>query len=181
MPRILFLSLLLVTGMAPAPGRATNVVLFLADAGGIPTLNAASLHGYGGPRRLFVQRMPHMGLSDTTSTPTFVTDPAAGMTAIVPGQKTRNGFIGQSPEGERGVRAASPEDDPGWRGRAAITRALTAAGIDLEALAREKGRPGTSRCPLSSRRSSSPLRRPANGAGPRRRVDAYPDRGAFVS
>jgi alkaline phosphatase len=108
MPRFLFASLLLAGALLPAERRAKNVVLFLADAGGIPTINAASLHGYGGPRRLFVQRMPHIGLSDTTSTPNFVTDSAAGMTAIVTGHKTRNGVIAQSASGERGVRDGEP-------------------------------------------------------------------------
>ena len=108
MPKLLFASLLLAGALLPAERRAKNVVLFLADAGGIPTINAASLHGYGGPRKLFVQRMPHIGLSDTTSTPNFVTDSAAGMTAIVTGQKTRNGFIAQSASGERGVRDGEP-------------------------------------------------------------------------
>ena len=81
MTRCLLAVLLLVPALVPAAKRAKNVVLFLADAGGIPTINAASLHGYGVPRKLFVQRMPHIGLSDTVSTPHFVTDSAAGMTA----------------------------------------------------------------------------------------------------
>ena len=108
MTRFLFASLLLAVALVPADRRAKNVVLFLADAGGIPTINAASLHGYGGPRKLFVQRMAHIGLSDTTSTPTFVTDSAAGMTAIVTGQKTGNGIIAQSASAERRVRDGAP-------------------------------------------------------------------------
>ena len=115
MTRFLFASLLLAGALVPAERRAKNVVLFLADAGGIPTINAASLHGYGGPRRLFVQRMPHIGLSDTTSTPSFVTDSAAGMTAIVTGHKTRNGFIAQSASGERGVRLGARSFGRGTR------------------------------------------------------------------
>ena len=197
MTRCLLAVLLLVPALVPAAKRAKNVVLFLADAGGIPTINAASLHGYGVPRKLFVQRMPHIGLSDTASTPHFVTDSAAGMTAIVTGQKTRNGVIGQSASGERGVRDGAPlktileyAEERGLStgiitndslsgatpaalyakandrastavifpqifaprfgdgvdvmigaGRPAIAKALAAAGVDLEALAREKGRP----------------------------------------
>jgi alkaline phosphatase len=79
-----------------AQERATNVILFIADAGGIPTLNAASLHGYGAPRRLFIQRMPQIGLSETSSAAHFVTDSAAGMTAIVTGRKTRNNVVSQA-------------------------------------------------------------------------------------
>lgn len=87
---------------------ARNVILFLADAGGVPTLNAASLHGYGDGRRLFVQRMPHIGLSDTATASEFVTDSAAGMTAIVTGHRTHNGVIGQGPDAVRGVKDGAP-------------------------------------------------------------------------
>jgi hypothetical protein len=59
------LALLLVPVALSAQPRAKNVILFLADAGGLATISAASLHGYGAPRRLYVQRMPHIGLSDT--------------------------------------------------------------------------------------------------------------------
>jgi alkaline phosphatase len=93
--RALLVLLLLPVALA-AQSRARNVILFLADAGGTSTIAAASLHGYGAARRLFIQHMPHIGLSDTTSASHVVTDSAAGMTAIVTGQKTNNGVVGQS-------------------------------------------------------------------------------------
>ncbi|MCC7008471.1 MAG: alkaline phosphatase [Acidobacteria bacterium] len=92
---------------AQAP-RARNVVLFLADAGGIGTISAASLHGYGAPRQLFIQHMPQIALSDTTPFGGFVTDSSAGMTAIVTGQKTRNGVVAQSAAAQRKVRDGQP-------------------------------------------------------------------------
>jgi alkaline phosphatase len=79
-----------------AQGRAKNVILFLADAGGLSTIAAASLHGYGATRRLYIQRMPHIGLSDTSTASQIVSDSAAGMTAVVTGEKTHNGVIAQS-------------------------------------------------------------------------------------
>jgi alkaline phosphatase len=94
--RKIILSLLFVPVVLSAQPRAKNVILFLADAGGLSTIAAASLHGYGAPRRLFVQRMPHIGLSDTTTASQIVSDSAAGMTAIVTGEKTHNGVISQS-------------------------------------------------------------------------------------
>jgi alkaline phosphatase len=98
----------LVAAMLPAAlyaqGRARNVILFLADAGGTSTLAAASLHGHGAPRQLFVQRMPHIGLADTTSAAHIVSDSAAGMTAIVTGHKTQNGVIALSASTVRGER-----------------------------------------------------------------------------
>lgn len=84
------------------PKRARNVILFLADAGGIPTLNAASLYGYQAPLKLHVQGWPHVGLSDTSPAGGFVSDSANGMTAIVTGHKTHNGVISQGPEAVRG-------------------------------------------------------------------------------
>lgn len=94
--RRVLLVLLLAPAALAAESRARNIILFLADAGGASTIAAASLHGYGEPRRLFVQRMPHIGLSDTTTASQLVTDSAAGMTAIVTGQRTHNGVVGQS-------------------------------------------------------------------------------------
>ena len=89
---LLFVSLTLF-----AQQRAKNVILFLGDAGSISTLNAASIHAYKEPRALYIQRMPHIALSETSSTDSWVTDSAAGMTAIVTGRKTANGVISQAP------------------------------------------------------------------------------------
>ncbi|HEY8551238.1 MAG TPA: alkaline phosphatase [Vicinamibacterales bacterium] len=88
--------------------RAKNVILFLADAGGTSTIAAASLHGHGAPQKLFIQRMPHIGLSDTSSAGHIVTDSAAGMTAIVTGYKTQNGVISQSASAVRGKQDGAP-------------------------------------------------------------------------
>lgn len=94
--RKLLFTLLLVPAALAAQSKAHNVILFLADAGGTSTIAAASLHGYGEPRRLFIQRMPHIALSDTATASQVVTDSAAGMTAIVTGERTNNGVISQS-------------------------------------------------------------------------------------
>ena|ERR1041384_1760162 len=90
--------LLLLSNSLFAQHRAKNIILFLGDAGGIPTLNAASIHGYKEPRALYIQRMPHIALSETSSTDSWVTDSAAEMTAIVTGRKTARILINQSPD-----------------------------------------------------------------------------------
>ena len=198
MPRVAIVILLVaIPALLAAERRAKNVILFLADAGGIPTIHAASLHGYGEARRLFIQRMPHIGLSDTSSASRFVTDSAAGMTAIVTGQRTNNNVVAQSASAERGVRDGEPlktilehaeerglstgiitNDAPSGAtpatlyakandraltavifpqlftprfgdgvdvvigaGRPAVTKALAAIGVDVDALARKNGRP----------------------------------------
>jgi len=88
--------------LAAGPKKAKNVILFLADAGGVATLNAASLHGYDGPQKLYVQSWPHVALSDTSTASNWVTDSAAGMTAIVTGVKTQNGVISMGADTVRG-------------------------------------------------------------------------------
>ena len=107
MRRLLIVLLLAPVALSAQP-RAKNVILFLADAGGVSTLAAASLHGYGAPRRLYIQRMPHMGLSDTTTASQIVSDSAAGMTAIVTGEKTHNGVIAQSASAVRKKSDGAP-------------------------------------------------------------------------
>lgn len=97
----LVLTLIASSGFA-ADRRAKNVVLFLGDAGGIPTLHAASLYKHNHPQKLFLHSMPHIALSDTSAADAWVTDSAAGMSAIVTGQKTNNGVISQSAAAVRG-------------------------------------------------------------------------------
>lgn len=102
------LAILLTPALLTAQGRAKNVVLFLADAGGISTITAASFHATGTPRGLFIQKLPHIALSDTTTASQLVTDSAAGMTAIVTGQRTHNGVIAQGPDAVRGKSDGTP-------------------------------------------------------------------------
>ncbi len=94
--------LLPASAAAKGPKKAKNVILLLADAGGIPTLNAASILGHGAPQKLFLQSWEHIGLSDTSPAGGWVTDSAAGMTAIVTGKKTHNGVISQGDDTVRG-------------------------------------------------------------------------------
>ncbi len=84
--------------------RAKNVILLLADAGGVSTVNAASILGYDAPQKLFIQSWPHIALSDTSTASRWVSDSAAGMTAIVTGHKTHNGIISQGPDADRGKK-----------------------------------------------------------------------------
>lgn len=100
---LLSVLLLALPGTA-APKRARNVILLLADAGGVATVNAASVLGYNAPRKLFIQSWQNVGLSDTTPAERWVSDSAAGMTAIVTGVKTQNGVISLGPDTERGKR-----------------------------------------------------------------------------
>ncbi|MEO6004834.1 MAG: alkaline phosphatase [Opitutus sp.] len=91
---LLFLFSLPLFGAEP---QAKNVILFLGDAGGISTLNAAGVYGHGKPQSLFIQHLDHFALSDTSALDAWVTDSAAGMTAIVTGHKTNNGMLSVLP------------------------------------------------------------------------------------
>ena len=88
--------------------HAKNVIVLLQDAGGIATLNGASIYGYNAPLKLFVQSWPQIGLSNTSPASKWVTDSAAGMTAIVTGQKTQNGVISESADVVRGKKDGKP-------------------------------------------------------------------------
>jgi alkaline phosphatase len=99
----------------PAPNAANaksrtarNVILFLGDGTGLSTIHAASLLGYNEPQKLYIQRMPYLGWSETSSASRWVTDSAAGMTAIVTGQKTHNGVISQGADAVRGQKDGKP-------------------------------------------------------------------------
>ena len=76
-----------------AAGQARNVILFIGDAGGIPILNAAGIYAHNQPQSLFIQSMPQVALADTSALDGWVTDSAAGMTAIMTGKKTNNGML----------------------------------------------------------------------------------------
>jgi alkaline phosphatase len=104
------LILTLIAGGVPASAekKAKNVILLLADAGGVSTIHAASVHGHQATRKLFVQSMPHIGLSDTSTASQWVSDSAAGMTAIVTGVKTHNGVLSQDAAAVRGKADGAP-------------------------------------------------------------------------
>lgn len=101
MKRIIALTLLLVVACSAAERKAKNVVLFLGDACGISVLTIAGIHA-GKPQGLFIHKMPHVGLMDTSAANNWVTDSAAGMTAIMTGFKTNTGVISQSDAAVRG-------------------------------------------------------------------------------
>jgi len=103
MKRYASLVLILTTPLWAAEDRAKNVILFIGDAGGLPILSTAAAYK-GKPQSLFIQQMPNICLSDTSAASAWVTDSAAGMTAIVTGHKTHNGVISQSDAAERGKK-----------------------------------------------------------------------------
>ncbi len=100
------LLLLTATALSTTPGysQARNVILFIGDGAGISSLNAASISGYGKPQALYVQKMPHLALADTSTAKEWVTDAAACASAWATGHKGRNGVISMSADAEKDVR-----------------------------------------------------------------------------
>jgi len=103
-PIQLLITITAMVNAIPAYSQAKNVILFIGDGAGISSLNAASIMGYGKPQSLFIQRMPHLGLADTSSAREWVTDGAACASAWATGRKTRNGVMSMSADAERDVK-----------------------------------------------------------------------------
>src|ERR1700731_3071984 len=98
------LTLIAAASAAPAYPQAKNIILFIGDGAGISSLNAASIYGYGEPQALYIQKMPHVALADTSTAREWVTDAAACASAWATGHKGRNGVVSMSPDAERDVK-----------------------------------------------------------------------------
>jgi alkaline phosphatase len=81
-----------------AYSQAKNVILFIGDGGGVSSLNAASIYGYGKPQALYIQSMPNVGLADSSTSIQWVTDGAAAASAIATGRKGANGVVSMNPD-----------------------------------------------------------------------------------
>lgn len=80
--------------------RAKNVILLLGDGMGLAHLQAAAMAAYGAGGRLTAQRMPIVGIVQTWSASSLVTDSGAAATALATGYKTYNGALGVNPLGQ---------------------------------------------------------------------------------
>ena len=72
--------------------RAKNIILLIADGLGDAQLFAAMTLA-GSP--LFLEQFPFSGIQKTNSLTNYITDSAAGGTALATGHKTKNGVLGQ--------------------------------------------------------------------------------------
>lgn len=55
------------SGTAQSAAPAKNVIIFMGDGTGLSSLNAASIYGYNKPQSLFIQSLPGLALSDTST------------------------------------------------------------------------------------------------------------------
>src|SRR4051794_39997524 len=84
----------------PQLQKPKNIIYMIGDGMGIGQLEIGRLFEYGKEGTLFMQTLPHAGLARTYSANNFVTDSAAGATALSTGRKTNNGMIGVTPDGK---------------------------------------------------------------------------------
>jgi alkaline phosphatase len=76
--------------------RPKNIIIFIGDGMGVAQLYA----GMTVSKKSFsLEKFPYSGLSKTFSADNYITDSAAGGTAIACGIKTKNGMIGVTPDG----------------------------------------------------------------------------------
>jgi alkaline phosphatase len=84
-------------------GQPVNVILFIGDGVGTAYWTAARIAADS----LAIERMRVMGLTDTRSDDSYVTDSAAGATVYATGHRTYNGAIGVGPRCQAMFRADS--------------------------------------------------------------------------
>jgi alkaline phosphatase len=75
--------------------KPVNIILFIGDGMGPAQISAAVALS---DNTLYIERFPYAGYCETSSSNNYVTDSAAGGTAIATGVKTKNGMIGMAPD-----------------------------------------------------------------------------------
>ena len=78
--------------------KVRNVILMIGDGMGLGAV-CAGLYSNGG--ELTMTNLKTMGYTRTQSASDFTTDSAASGTAYATGHKTKNGYVGMGPDGER--------------------------------------------------------------------------------
>jgi alkaline phosphatase len=76
-------------------GSAKNIILFIGDGMGVAQIYAGMTKS---DHPFYLERFPYSGFSKTYSADNYITDSAAGGTAIACGIKTNNGMIGVKPD-----------------------------------------------------------------------------------
>ena len=108
-------------GAQQAPRR---VILFIGDGVGTAYWSAAR---FAAPDALAVTRMKVVGLVDTRSSDSDVTDSAAGATAYAAGIRTFNGAIGVGPDSQAVKTVLEVARDRGWATGLVATSSVTHA------------------------------------------------------
>lgn len=87
-------------GSTPKPEKpAKNIILLIGDGMGPSQVTLGRLAGAGVHEGLELEKVPYVGIVKTAPANALVTDSAAAATAMSTGRKTKNGVIGQAPDG----------------------------------------------------------------------------------
>lgn len=108
----------------PQGGKAKNVILLIGDGMGTAHLYAGLTANHG---KLHIQNMKYMGLAKTSSSDKYVTDSAAGGTALASGVKTTNGTVGLNANGEKATTILEIAEKKGKATGLISTSAITHA------------------------------------------------------
>jgi len=102
MQKILLIFLVISTGVifpvesaAKPAKKARNIILFIGDGMGTAQIYSGITVS---PQALYLESFPYSGFSKTFASDNYITDSAAGGTAIACGIKTKNGMIGMGPD-----------------------------------------------------------------------------------
>lgn len=104
--------------------KVKNIILMIGDGMGVPQVYAA-ITANGGKSNF--QRFPVSGFSITWSSDNYVTDSAAGGTALACGKKTKNGTIGMDSEGNAITSILELADENGYNTGLVATCSMTHA------------------------------------------------------
>ena len=114
--------------------RPRNIILLIGDGMGVAQVYSGYTANKG---QLNIMQMPYVGFSITYSASSYITDSAAGGTALACGQKTNNGAIGVDPKCDSIPSILTLADQQGLHtglvSTSAITHATPASFIAHEA------------------------------------------------
>ena len=111
-------------GAAPADPGPMSIILFIGDGTGLSAWDAARL---ASPVPLAIEQFPVVGLVDTQSTDSRITDSAAAATAYSTGVRTYNGAIGMAPDTTPVPTVLEIAEGDGWATGLVATSTLTHA------------------------------------------------------
>jgi alkaline phosphatase len=110
---------------SPAPdGAPLNIVLMIGDGTGLEYWNAAKIASGG---TLALEAFPVVGLVDTESANSRITDSAAGGTAYASGVRTLNGAVGVGPDSVPVPTVLELAERRGWATGLVATSSITHA------------------------------------------------------
>lgn len=104
--------------------RPKNIILMIGDGMGLAHLYAAMTSNGG---HLFIENFKNCGFSKTYSSDSYITDSAAGGTALATGTKTYNGAIGVDPEKNPVVNIREKAEKKGMKTGLVATTIITDA------------------------------------------------------